>query len=224
MELSVFELSKHLGVATNTIERWVRQGNLPVSKKGRNFRFRSSDLEKWAIKHNIKLSLLNKEKPKKEVQPVLSLSEAVQSGGVYYDIPGNDVESVLEAAIAEIVKIPEDFKIDLLERLIERENALSTGIGNGFAIPHPREQLSYLENPIVCICFLKHPVDYNALDNKPVSTLFFILCPELKMHLHLLSSLSFCLKDNEFTAFLESKPDLDQLIEKIDALHKTDPV
>ncbi|MCK5541909.1 MAG: helix-turn-helix domain-containing protein [Desulfobacterales bacterium] len=44
MELSIFELSKHLGVAQDTIERWVRQGKLPVSKKGVNYWSRYSQL------------------------------------------------------------------------------------------------------------------------------------------------------------------------------------
>ncbi|MCP3874165.1 MAG: PTS transporter subunit EIIA [Desulfobacteraceae bacterium] len=224
MELSVIELSKHLGVAPNTIERWVRQGNLPVSKKGENFKFRANELEKWAVKHNIKLNLSDKKEPKKETQTVVSLTDAVQKGGVYFDISGNDVQSVLLASIEKNNEIPEDFKIDLLERLVEREKALSTGIGNGFAIPHPREQLSYLESPMVSICFLDHPVDYKALDNKPVSILFFILCPELKMHLHLLSALSFCLRDAEFIAFLETRPELDQLIKKIETIQKANPV
>ncbi|MBU8850046.1 MAG: PTS sugar transporter subunit IIA, partial [Desulfobacterales bacterium] len=141
-----------------------------------------------------------------------------------FDIQGNDVNSVLKSAIGKITNIPDDFKTDLLDRLIEREKALSTGIGNGIAIPHPREQLGYLTEPLVSICFLENPVDYKALDNQPVSVLFFILCPELKMHLHLLSALSFCLRDNQFINFLKSRPDPIALIEKIEILQKANPI
>jgi len=224
MELSVFDLSKYLGVVPETIERWVRQGKLPVSQKGVNYRFHTSELQKWAGKHNIYLNLSDKRKPEKGRESIIPLSCAVENGGINFDVQGNDVKSVLEASIKRISKIPDDFKQDLLDRLVKREQALSTGIGNGIAIPHPREQLRYLHDSIVSISFLVNPVDYKALDSKPVSILFFILCPALKIHLHLLSALSFCLRNNKFQGFLNSRPDPDQLIEKIEILQKTNPI
>lgn len=224
MELSVFELSKFLGVAPNTIERWIRQGKLPVSQTGANYRFQTSELTKWASKHNINLKLLNKTIPEKEEEAILPLSVAVKNGGVHFDIQANDVNTVLKACIEKISNISDDFKVDLFDRLIEREKALSTGIGNGIAIPHPREQLSYLTTPMVSVCFLDHPVDYKALDNQPVSILFFLLSPTLKLHLHLLSVLSFCLRNSQFISFLKSRPEPDQLIKKIEVLQNTNPI
>ncbi|NOX32948.1 MAG: PTS transporter subunit EIIA [Deltaproteobacteria bacterium] len=224
MELSVFDLSKHLGVVPGTIERWVQQGKLPVSKKGTNFKFHTKELEQWAAKHNISLKLSDKRTKEKSQESVIQLSSAVRNGGVYFDIRGNDMKSVLESCIEKISGIPDEFKAELLDRLTERERALSTGIGNGIAIPHPREQLGYLSEPLVSICFLDKPVDYHAVDNQPVWVLFFILCPVLKMHLYLLSALSFCLRDNLFISFLKSKPEPEDLVGKIENLQKANPV
>ncbi|MBU2628892.1 MAG: PTS sugar transporter subunit IIA, partial [Proteobacteria bacterium] len=172
----------------------------------------------------ISLNLSDKATSEKQNDFDIPLSVAIQNGGIYIDIQGNDVTSVLKSSIGKISDIPDDFKTDLLDRLIEREQALSTGIGNGIAIPHPREQLTYLARPIVCVCFLANPVDYKALDRQPVSILFFLLCPSLKLHLHLLSALSFCLRDSQFTSFLKSRPNPDQLIEKIEALQEANPI
>jgi PTS system nitrogen regulatory IIA component len=218
MELSISELSKHLGVEQNTIERWIRQVKLPVSQRGSAYRFRTSDLKKWASKHNISLNLEKKSTTENQTDPLISISKAVQTGGVYFDIQGDDVTSVLSACVETITSIPQTFKSDLFERLMEREQALSTGVGNGIAIPHPRTQQAYLKEPMVAVCFLENPVDYNALDQQPVEILFFILCPDLKLHLHLLSALSFCLRDKSFTQFLKSRPDPKALIEKIEAI------
>jgi PTS system nitrogen regulatory IIA component len=224
MELSVFDLSKYLGVAPNTIERWLRQGKLPISQKGANYRFDKNELKKWASQHNINLKFLDKDGPEKPRESVIPLSTAVQNGGVYFDIKGNDVNSVLKACVEKFCDIPDDFKTDLLDRLIEREKALSTGIGNTIAIPHPREHLGYLTRPLVSVCFLEHAVDYKALDNQNVSTLFFLLCPSLKLHLHLLSALSFCLRNNQFINFLKSRPDSVSLVKKIEVLQKANPI
>lgn len=217
MEFSIIELSRHLGVTQATIERWVRQGKLPASKDGTAYSFRKNDLIKWACKRNITLRLEG-EKNQKESPPEASLLEAIESGGLYTDVKGNDVESVLRASLERIASIPKDFKPDLLDRLLEREHALSTGIGKGIAIPHPRIPLGYLTKPQVAVCFLEKSVDYKALDGMPVHLLFFILSPDLKFHLHLLSSLSFCLRDQKFVKYLSSGPDLTSLIEKIEEL------
>jgi PTS system nitrogen regulatory IIA component len=218
MELSLFELSKCLGVEQNTIERWIRQGKLPVSQRGAVYRFPASDLKKWAAKHNISLNLERQILPEQAPDSLVSLSKAVQNGGLYFDVPGEDVKTVLSACLEKISKIPDAFKTDLLDRLIEREQALSTGIGKGIAIPHPRVPLGYLTDPLVAICFLETPVDYLSMDQQPVDVLFFILCPDLKFHLHLLSTLSFCLRDQSFTQFLKSRPGPEALTEKLEAL------
>jgi len=44
------------------------------------------------------------------------------------------------------------------------------------------------------------------------------------MHLQLLSAISFCLKDTAFVEFLSTKPDAPSLLEKIDALSKSNPI
>ncbi len=224
MDVSVSELSKLLGVSPDTIERWLRQGKLPVSRKGTQYRFKIDELKKWAYNHHINLDLSDKIIPKKKSSSSVSLTDAVQNGGVHFDIQGNDVTTVLASAVDKLQGIPEVHTGRLLDQLIERETALSTGIGNGIAIPHPRQQQDYLNDPMVAVCYLSRPVDYNALDNQPVSVLFVILCPVLKMHLHLLSAISFCLKNRGFTAFLDSQPPLDMLLEKIEAVQKNNPV
>ena len=218
MKLSKIDLSKHLGVTPKTIDRWMKQGKLPISKKDGNYLVRGEELEKWAFKHQIKLSLSHTQKPATKPDTIISLSDAVGRGGVYYDIPGHDSATVLESSIERMTRIPGDFKMDLLDRLIERENALSTGIGKGIAIPHPRDPLAYLNHSMVSICLLDKPVDYNALDHQPVFALCFILCPSLKKHLHLLSALAFCLKSPSFIDLLKSKANMDQLIRKIETL------
>ena len=116
MELSVFDLSKSLSVSPNTIERWLRQGKLPVFKKGANYRFHTSELEQWASKHNISLNLMDKDALEKEKESIIPLSDAVKNGGVYFDIQANDVNSILKACLEKISGISDDFKKYLFER------------------------------------------------------------------------------------------------------------
>lgn len=218
MELSIYDLSKYLGVTTNTIERWLRQGKLPVSRRGAKIKFHINELEHWASKHNLSLKIEKSASSQTKEKIEISLSGAVLAGGIYNGIQGKNTQAVLAHAVDGLETISQQNKGELLERLLDRENTLSTGIGNGIAIPHPREQVDFIDEPMVIVCYLKEPVDYKALDNKPVLYLFILLCPDLKMHLKLLSSLSFCLKNPEFMSLLETQPDEEKLSEKIDAL------
>lgn len=219
MEVSIVELSKQLEVSPDTIERWIRQGKLPVSRKGSRYRFKPNELKRWATANNIRLRLETGSRPEKQPRTEATLAAAVQHGGVYFDIQGEDVVSVLGNVVDTIAQIPTDKRSELLDQLIERETALSTGIGNGVAVPHPRQQQAYLKDPMVFVCYLATPVNYKALDDKEVSVLFLILCPELKMHLQVLSAISLCLKDPAFIRFLNTQPGLDDLIEQINVIH-----
>ena len=80
MTLSVIDLSTCLGVSTDTINRWVRQGKLPVFPKGNDLRFLRKDLEKWAVLHNIRLNLTGKKSEEKQNQVDISLSGTSKRG------------------------------------------------------------------------------------------------------------------------------------------------
>ena len=80
--------------------------------------------------------------------------------------------------------------------LLAREMAGSTAIGDGIAIPHVRNPIVLsTEQPAATLCFLAHPVDFGSLDGQPVSVLFTLVSPTVRAHLHLLSLLSFTLRD-----------------------------
>ena len=224
MKLSIDELSKYLGVAPRTIQRWFKEGKLPLMRKGSEYQFRKSDIEKWARRHHIKLNLPDEKEAVQGQETKISLSSALSSGGIYNNISGHDLNSVFNACIEKVSGIPDDFRQDLIDRLLERESAHSTGIGNGIALPHPREPLAYLNDPMICACFLEKALDFGAIDNKPVSVLFFLLSPSLAIHLNLLSGLSYCLRDKSFFELIMTVPEPDILIERIEKIQDENPL
>ena len=57
-----------------------------------------------------------------------------------------------------------------------REAMGSTGIGDGIAIPHARYPVVlHLDKPLVSLCFLEQPIDFGALDARPVQALRCLL-------------------------------------------------
>ena len=64
----------------------------------------------------------------------------------------------------------------IFETLLTREKLGSTGLGQGFAIPHGR--LSGLKQVTGLFAKLAQPIDYDAVDGKPVDLVFALLSPD----------------------------------------------
>jgi len=45
---------------------------------------------------------------------------------------------------------------------------------------------------MIALCFLQHPINFDALDGQPVTTLFTVISPTVKSHLHVLSDWLSC--------------------------------
>ncbi|MCD6186349.1 MAG: PTS sugar transporter subunit IIA [Deltaproteobacteria bacterium] len=216
MELTIHEVANRLNLPWNTIERWVRQGRIPMQKSGNIYIMREAVMKKWAEAHNLSFFLSKKEiDQEKNLQPE-NLLPAMQRGSVLYGINGQTVEKVLKDAIDKIPDLLIKNKKELLATLIERESLASTGIGNGVAIPHPRTPLSEMhKNSAIITCFFEKPVDFGSIDNKPVFIMFILLSISVKTHLHLLSRLSFCVRNKLFIEFLKTSPAHDLFYAKI---------
>lgn len=215
MDLTLGQIADCLNVTEPTLERWIRQGRIPVERIGGECRFNLAALERWARDHNMHFSLSVAE-PKPPVTSVGGLAEAMGRGGVYRGIGGDDIGAVLKNAVAHLIMLPATVRDELYDRLVSREQLSSTGVGRGVAIPHPRSPLSHsAELPLIATCYLDAPVDFNALDRQPVFVLFILIGDSIDSHLRLLSRLAFCLRDDAFLAFLRRQPEMDGLLARI---------
>lgn len=102
------------------------------------------------------------------------------------------------AVIAEIAARQLDLEPgEVLDALLEREAAASTGVGHGVAVPHARfEGLERMRGVFVR---LEQPVDFAAVDDQPVDLLFALLAPRGAGadHLRALARVSRLLRQNE---------------------------
>ncbi len=60
--------------------------------------------------------------------------------------------------------------------LLKREGLGSTGTGDGVAIPHAR--IPDLKKPFGTLVRLKHAIDFDSIDGKPVDIVFLLLLPQ----------------------------------------------
>ncbi|QVK09077.1 PTS fructose transporter subunit IIABC [Mycoplasma mycoides] len=92
-------------------------------------------------------------------------------------------------------------------KLREAEN--TTGFEDGFAIPHPKD-VKQIKKPAVFVLRFTNPIEWNALDNKPIEIAIALLTPqttdENNSHLTLLSQVAVKLTNQEFkTALKQAK-------------------
>lgn len=195
MNLSVKDAARLLSVSEKTIYRWIKQEIVPAYKVHEQYRFNRAELLEWATSRRMGVSAEAFAEPEAESLPLPTLSEALEAGGVFYRIEGRTQNEVL-SEVADHLRLPDEVDRNYLRQvLIAREKLASTGIGEGIAIPHPRNSvLLHVTRPTVTLCFLENPVDFKALDGQPVSILFTLISPTVRSHLHLLSRLGFILK------------------------------
>jgi PTS system nitrogen regulatory IIA component len=222
MQLGVREVSKLLNVSEKTVYRWVNQGVLPAYRVNEQYRFNRAELLEWATSRKMNVSAALFDEPESHAAPIPDLVEALQAGGIFYRLGGADKEAVLRAVV-EHMRLPDEVDRDFLLRvLLAREALQSTGIGDGIAIPHVRNPIVlHVPRPMITLCFLERPIDFGALDGRPVHALFSLISPTVRAHLRLLSRLSYALHDPGFKKAVTrqaSREDLLKEARRIDGL------
>lgn len=107
----------------------------------------------------------------------------------------------------------------ILESVREREAVLSTGIGDGVAIPHGKTP--HVDQLVLAAGVAYDPVDFDALDGKPVHLFFLLVGPESAAgaHVKALSRISRLLRRESLRASLvaaQSAPDFLRLIRDLE--------
>ncbi|MDT8389788.1 MAG: PTS sugar transporter subunit IIA [Lentisphaeria bacterium] len=218
MQLTVKDTARLLSVSEKTVYRWIKQGILPVYRINEQFRFNRAELLEWATSRRIQISpdiFLENEVSKSSLP---TLTDALKAGGVAYRLNGQDRSSVLRA-IVDVMKLPEEVDREFLYQvLLARESLGSTAIGDGIAIPHVRNPVVlHVTKPAITLCFLENPIDFGALDGQPVGTLFALISPTVRAHLHMLSRLGFVLQNSCFRTALKDQASRDEITQTLAA-------
>jgi PTS system nitrogen regulatory IIA component len=220
MDLSVRDAARLLTVSEDTVYRWIRSGSLPAHRVRHQYRLNRVELQEWAATHDHRVSPELFEPDGKEAD-LPSLHAALSRGGIHTHVPGSSREEVLRA-VARLPGIPETLDRDMLyELLVAREALAGTGIGEGIATPHPRDPVVlHVPEPFVLLCFLDKPVDFGALDGRPVRALFLVLATSVHVHLQLLAQLAFALHDDELRRMLGPQTPRDVILERFGVVER----
>lgn len=201
MHLTIREVAKIFDVSERVIYGWIRDKGLSAHRIYGRYQFNRTELLEWATTH--KVSFSSEILDRFSSDHATTLSAALESGGISYRVEGAHKEEVLKSVVA-LLKLPASVdRAFLLSVLLAREAMGSTGVGEGIAIPHPRNPIVLqVTQPLVTLCFLAQAIDFGALDGKSVHILFTLISPSVEVHLQLLSRIAFALRNPQFKALL----------------------
>ncbi len=98
----------------------------------------------------------------------------------------------------------------------EREMEFSTGFGDGFAIPHAKSEA--VKAPTILLLKNREPIEWEAIDFKPVKVIFALLVPyeqRANTHLQLLARLSEQLMETQFKTDILTTDDIGLLYDRV---------
>lgn len=129
----------------------------------------------------------------------MKLTDYLRAENIFLDVDLPDKDAVLRFIADACVKngiVREQARI--YEGLVQREETMSTGIGNGLAFPHTTS--AEADQAAVLLLRLAGPVDFDALDQKPVSIIFALITPQKDkdMHMRLLAGVSRLCREDSF--------------------------
>ncbi len=217
MDLKLKDVAELLNVSETTVRRWISEGRIPYYRLHQQYRFNRSEIENWVLssKQEGTFASFEMQDERKETLGTqqFGLYRAIYKGGVYKDVPGTTKEEVIRAAVE---RISENISLDaevITELLLDREKLMSTALSNGVAVPHTRDFLLQESFDVVAVVFPSQPIEYGALDGRPVDVLFFLFACDDKRHLHLLAKLAHLSSKEENLSYLRSHPSKHDLLE-----------
>jgi len=213
LELTVKDVARALAIGEDAVFELVDRQGLPAQQVDGGLRVHRAELLAWANAQGLAVATELFAPP---AAALPTLSAALAAGGVVHDLPGDDTASVLHHLVAAMPLPAQADRQLLYSVLLAREALGSTGIGDGIAIPHPRNPIVlHVDHPLVTLCFLRRPVDFSALDGKPVVALFSLISSTPKMHLHLLSRLAYVLRDPGCKAAIARRADAAAILDEV---------
>ena len=149
----------------------------------------------------------------------MSLIDYINADAIMLDVQESDKETLLSKMLERLDSC------DLLENregaenaIMAREQLMSTGVGNGVAIPHARTDA--VKTIRLTVATIKNGIAYKSVDNKPVFVIFMLLSPRnaASDNLKVLTSIAKLLRDNP--NFLEKLIKADTASEFIELIAK----
>ena len=138
----------------------------------------------------------------------MDFANLIEPNRVVFGVRASNKQQLLQDLASRAAALLNLDAESILNALQLREELGSTGLGNGFALPHAR--VEGLDRLFGMFARLHRPVHFDSIDGKPVDLVFLLLIPPTagSEHLGALAAVARQLRDQEFAARLRKAPSI----------------
>jgi PTS system nitrogen regulatory IIA component len=213
--MTLAEMADYLKVAKRSLLKMAERGDIPATKVASQWRFMRSVVDDWLI---TKMKTL----PDRELEKLIDseklpvpLSALLRPELVRLDIEDVGVQNILEMLTDLLVR--QDLLDDsgeFLDKLLEREEMVSTAIFPGIAIPHARKpEECPVSEPRIVVGVSREGADFNSLDGQPTYLFCLICANQVLLHLRIIAELALVFRQPNLIDKLRTAAEPDQVLE-----------
>jgi PTS system nitrogen regulatory IIA component len=185
--LTVRETATFLKLSEKIVMEMMEDNIFEIEKKGKDIRISRDSIEEW-------LSNLSESEEEQLAlkKTICRFEEYFNLDFIFMDIePDNKYEAIrMMSEKAKALRLVKDARW-LYEVVVAREELVSTAVGSGVALLHPRHlHPSKIKTPSILLGRSRNGVEFDAQDGLPVNIFFMLLLHNDKQHLFSLSYLS----------------------------------
>jgi len=190
--MTLSEMADYLKIAKRSLLRMAQNGDIPGTKIASQWRFMRSVVDDWMISRMKNLPSNELEKliqSEKVPLPLYRLlpEELVSLGirpGAKKQVLGELIDLVAAAGLLAD-------RGAFLQKLLDREEMVSTAIFPGIALPHFRKpEECPLAEPRVALGVCSEGTEFDSLDGKPTHVFFLICAGSVVVHLKIIAELT----------------------------------
>ncbi len=203
------QVASYLSVNERTVIKLVSEGALPGVKIGNQWRFRKAMLDTWLDDQMLGVGPRYLDLPQREHAPVrmLDLASCCQPPHIIPDLAAQSRnEVILElASLANRLGLVRN-RTWFVRALIERENVMPSGAGNGVAFMHTLyRHPEQVVRPFMVLGRSREGVDFDALDGQPTHLFFVLGLKFQELHLPWLAKLwQMCSRGNAIETLMQA--------------------
>ena len=213
--MTLAEMADYLKVARRSLVKMAEKGDIPATKVASQWRFMRTVVDDWLI---AKMKTL----PDRELEKLIDseklpvpLSAVLRPQLVRLDIEDVGVKKILEMLTDPLIRqnllaSREEF----VDRLLDREEMVSTAIFPGIAIPHARKpEECPVSDPRIVIGVSRGGVDFNSLDGKSTFLFCLICANQVLLHLKIIAELALVFRQPDLIQRLRSAEDPNRVLD-----------
>jgi len=213
LDLTIKDISLLLMMSEKEVKSLVKKKDIPCQVIQDRMFFNKQQIVEWALTRNVPINVSNHERM--EEYQIDTLVTVLEKNSFHYDC-AFDRDHYIEQMVDKVEFEMNVDKSIISQLLHSREEMMSTAIGNGISLPHPRIPIMVGRGkPLLAFFFLKEPLDLNAIDGQPVHTIILLISQTIKQHLSLLAHLSYLLLNEDLRSALRERKDGNEILKII---------